>query len=211
MFLLWLRQLPQCGDGTPASVPPPTDGRSSPTNTPVFPPSSFLLLSFAWFYIFFFCWSGTPVHSKLVFYMHFCVYRCVPNVSWREMYSTSTYSSAIFVSSNLNFLICGGFLFKIQVPVKEHLASCPSLASSWGGLDLFSHCIYIQRKIRVLWQKGNWRWDSNKLQAKQIMKIHWHSINCGDACLTDSFASLLLLKWYNFCGQPIYNIKNGWC
>ena len=53
MFLLWPRQLPQCGDQTPASVPPPTEGRSSPTNTPVFPPSSFILLSFAWFYIFF--------------------------------------------------------------------------------------------------------------------------------------------------------------
>ena len=52
MFLLWLRQLPPCGDRTPASVPPPKD-RSSPTNTPILPPSSFLLPSFAWFYIFF--------------------------------------------------------------------------------------------------------------------------------------------------------------
>ena len=43
MFLLWLRQLPQCGDRTPASVPPPAEGRSSPTNTPVSPlvPSSY--------------------------------------------------------------------------------------------------------------------------------------------------------------------------
>ena len=47
-----LTQLPQCGVGTPASVPPPTKGRSSPTNTPVFLPSFFILLSFAWFYIF---------------------------------------------------------------------------------------------------------------------------------------------------------------
>ena len=31
----------------------PTEGRSSPTNTPVFPPSSFLLPSFVWFYVFF--------------------------------------------------------------------------------------------------------------------------------------------------------------
>ena len=47
MFLLWLRQLPWCGDRTPASVPPPTEGRSSPTNTPVFPlvPSSYWVLS----------------------------------------------------------------------------------------------------------------------------------------------------------------------
>ena len=38
MFLLWLRQLPHCGDQTPASVPPATKGRSSPTNPPVFFP-----------------------------------------------------------------------------------------------------------------------------------------------------------------------------
>ena len=53
MFLLWLRQLPRCGDQTPASVPLPTEGTSSPINTPVFPPSSFVLPSFAWVYIFF--------------------------------------------------------------------------------------------------------------------------------------------------------------
>ena len=46
MFLLWLRQFPWCGDQTPASVPPPAEGRSSPTNTPVFPlvPSCYWLL-----------------------------------------------------------------------------------------------------------------------------------------------------------------------
>ena len=47
MFLLWLRQLSQNGDQTPVSVLLPTKGRSS------FPPSFFILLSFAWFYIFF--------------------------------------------------------------------------------------------------------------------------------------------------------------
>ena len=81
MFLIWLRQLPQCGDQTAASVPSPTEGRSSPTNTPVSPPSSLNLLSFVWFYIFFFCWSGTPVYSQLVFCMHFCVWRYIPDVS----------------------------------------------------------------------------------------------------------------------------------
>ena len=46
MFLLWLRQLPRCGDQTPASVPPPAEGRSSPTNTPVHlpVPSSYRVL-----------------------------------------------------------------------------------------------------------------------------------------------------------------------
>ena len=53
MFLLWLRQLPRCGDQTTASVPPSPEGRSSPSNTPVFPPSFFVLPSFVWFLIFF--------------------------------------------------------------------------------------------------------------------------------------------------------------
>ena len=53
MFLLWFRQLPQCGDQISASVSPPAEGRSSPMTTPVFPPSSPILSSFAWFYIFF--------------------------------------------------------------------------------------------------------------------------------------------------------------
>ena len=37
MFLLWLRQLPQWRNRIPASVPQLVEGRSSPTNTPVFP------------------------------------------------------------------------------------------------------------------------------------------------------------------------------
>ena len=62
------------------------------------PPSSFILLSFVWFYIFFpsgqvllstlsWCSASTSV-SEGVFLMH----------PWREMYSMSTYSSAILFS-----------------------------------------------------------------------------------------------------------------
>ena len=89
----------------PASVPRPTKGRSSPTNTPVFPPSFFVLLSFVWFCIFFssgqvllstlsWCSAYTSV-SEGIFLMY----------PWREMYSTSTYSSAILFSQD--FLIEG--------------------------------------------------------------------------------------------------------
>ena len=42
-----------------------------------------------------FHWSGTPVCSQLVFGMHFSVWRCIPDVLCREMYSMPTYSSAI--------------------------------------------------------------------------------------------------------------------
>ena len=99
MFLLWLRQLPCCGDRTPAPVPPPTEGRSSPTNTAVLTPRSFILPSFGWFYIFFstgqvllstlsWCSACTSV-SEGVFLMY----------PWRDMYSTPTYSSAILLFS----------------------------------------------------------------------------------------------------------------
>ena len=98
--------LPRCGDQTPASVPPPAEGRSSLTNTPIFPPSSFILLSFARFYIFFstgqvllstlsWCSAHTSV-SEGVFLMY----------PWREMYSTPTYSSTIlFAPTFYHFLI----------------------------------------------------------------------------------------------------------
>ena len=122
MFLLCLRQLPQCGDRTPASIPPPTEGRSNLTNTPVFPSSSFILLSFAWFCIFFpsgqvllsalsWCFACTSV-SEVVFLMYL----------WREMYSTSTYSSAILFfplkfifncTSRLSFNMMNFFLIQI--------------------------------------------------------------------------------------------------
>ena len=63
-----------------------------------FSPSSFILLSFSWFYILFstdqvllstlrWCFACTSV-SEGIFLMH----------PWREMYSTSTYSSAILFS-----------------------------------------------------------------------------------------------------------------
>ena len=72
LSLFWLRQLPQRGVWTPGGlVPPPAEGRSSPTDPPVFPPSSFILLSFAWFWIFFplvrYCWllSAAVLHALL--------------------------------------------------------------------------------------------------------------------------------------------------
>ena len=58
MFLLCPKQLPQWGDQTSASVPLSAKGRSSPTNSSLFPPTSFILPSFVWFYIFF---SGDQV------------------------------------------------------------------------------------------------------------------------------------------------------
>ena len=68
---------PMCGDLIPASVFQPTKGRSSPTNTLVSitpPPTQFLHpTEFSVVLYILFHWSGTPVHSLLVFCMHFCV------------------------------------------------------------------------------------------------------------------------------------------
>ena len=87
----------------PYFIPPPSEGRSSLTNNPTFPPSSFILLSFAWFYIFFcagqvllsalsWCSACTSV-SEGVSLLY----------SWREMLSTSTYSSTILFTPPKHF------------------------------------------------------------------------------------------------------------
>ena len=144
MFLLWLRQLPRCGDWTPASVPPPTEGRSSPTNTPVFPPSSFILPNFAWVYIFF------STSQVLLFALSWC--SACTSVSggvflmylWREMYSTTTYSSAILFSlesfsyftlffSKAQSMICRGWVWHESMKLSHSVVShslCPMISQA---------------------------------------------------------------------------------
>ena len=125
MFLLWLRQLPRCGDRTLASVLPPTEGKASPPNTPISPPSSFVLPSFVWVSIFLstgqvllsaLSWcSACTSGSEGAFLMH----------PWGEMYSTSTYCSAILFFSYVilfnsggNGKILTGFLFGL-IPFRK--------------------------------------------------------------------------------------------
>ena len=83
-----------------------------------FPSSSFILPSFVWLYIFFsagqvllsalsWCSACTSV-SEGVFLMH----------PWREMYSTSTYSSAIFCFSFFEYyflVILKSFYFYFEI------------------------------------------------------------------------------------------------
>ena len=103
MFLLWLRQLPQCEDRGPASAPHPP--RAGPVLlTLLFPPSSFVLQSFAWVYMFF---SAGQVLLSVLSWGSACtsvsegVFLMCPR---REMDFTSTYSSAILFSPTF-FLI----------------------------------------------------------------------------------------------------------
>ena len=98
MFLLWLRQLPQCRDWTPASVPPPAESKSSPTNTPVFHlvPLSYKVLSSS-IYLF----STGQVLLSTLSWCSACT--CVSEgvflmYPWREIYSMSTYSCTIPLS-----------------------------------------------------------------------------------------------------------------
>ena len=77
-MFLWLRQLPPCGDWNPASFTSLAEGMSSPPDTPVFPPTSFMLLNFVWFYI---CFStGQVLLSALSWCMHALLCRKV--YSW---------------------------------------------------------------------------------------------------------------------------------
>ena len=60
---------PDVGIG-PLLVPPPAKGRSSRTNTPVFPPSSLFLPSFVWFYVFF---SASQLLSSALSWCSACI------------------------------------------------------------------------------------------------------------------------------------------
>jgi len=121
-----------CGDRIPASVPPPAEGRSSPTNTPVFPTSSFILPSFAWVYIFFF--TGQVLLSAFswcsactfLFEGVFLMYL------WREMYSMSTYSSTILFSSHIDF-----WQFSlVQLLSRVRLFATPWIAARQASLSI---------------------------------------------------------------------------
>ena len=82
-----LRQLPQCGNQTPASVTPPTVGRSSPTHTPVFPlfPSSYRILCgsiYSFLLVRYSCLCSAGVLQALlclkVYYWYIHGERCTP-------------------------------------------------------------------------------------------------------------------------------------
>ena len=167
MFLLWLKQLPQCGDQTPATVLPPTEGRSSATNTPVFPPRSFILLSFAWFYIFFS--AGQVLLSILSWFVLrssvsegvFLMY------AWREMYSTSTCSVIILFPPLMNFYIEGEKIkMKLKIWVKKRQLLLSDLMGYIGVsviCTVYLLLIYVCGQTLCPQCALNWSWCSMKL------------------------------------------------
>ena len=159
MFLLWLREVPRCGDWTHASVPPPAKGRSRPTITPAFSHSSLVLLSFPWVFIFFspghillsvlnWCSACTSV-SEGIFLMY----------PWREMYSTFTYFSAILFTE-ADFL-----LSELQGTLKS-LLQYHSLKAS-----VLQHSAFfiVQFHIHKWLLEKSYLWLDGPLLAKQYL------------------------------------------
>ena len=101
----------------PGFSSPPVEGRSSPTNTPVFLPSSLVLPSFAWFYIFF---NTGQVLLSALSWCSACTFvseGVLLMYPWRELYSISTFSSAILFS-HYQLLIA-------RLQYREPMSPCP--------------------------------------------------------------------------------------
>ena len=143
MFLLWLRQLPHV------------------VIAPVFPPSSFLLLSFAWVCIFFsagqvllsalsWCPACTSV-SEGVFLMH----------PWREMCSTSTSSSSILFSCQLLVHYCCGCHWKTTSGELLVYARSHSAKSSWSHwICIATHEWFLKQNLK------KYRWEGKLRKCK---------------------------------------------
>ena len=138
--LLWPKEWHWRGDQTPASMSPPAEGRSGPTNTPVSPPGSFVLPSFVWFYILLSCgqvllpalsWcSESTSVSEGVFLMY----------SWREMPSVSTDSSVILFLSN-HFIPAAPFSFCLQSFLESGPDAKSALCIRWPNYWSFNFSI----------------------------------------------------------------------
>ena len=126
MFLSWLRQSPRCGDRTPATVPPPAEGRSSPTNTPVLHPGSFILLSLCGsIYSFPLVRSSCLLSAGvLLAFLSEGVFLMYP---WREVYSTSTYSPTILFCNHfpcLWYCFWSLFMVLVQLTINSSKLTC---------------------------------------------------------------------------------------
>ena len=176
MFLFWLRQLPRCGDRTPVSVPPPAEGRSSPTNTPVFPPRSlFYQVLRGSIYSFplvrHSCpLSGGVLHELLCLKVYsWCIHgeRCTPRPP------TSLPSCSLFYYfwwdwfvSFCNFLsisCLGGISVYYLVLLLIHIRNNSSLNKV--ELSVFLTYIVGQRKLKSAHQTEKASWDQKMRQT----------------------------------------------
>ena len=141
------------GIGPLLQFPHPPKGRSSPTNTIIFSPSFFVLQSFVWVYIFFS--AGQVLLCTLSWYCACTsasegVFLMYP---WREMYSTSNYSSAILflvlIFISYVFILSSILLIKSRTSSEfkylEFTCKAPALLCSWASVEStsptsFSRC-----------------------------------------------------------------------
>ena len=80
-----------------------------------------------------FYWSGTPVHSQLVFCMHFCVWRCIPDVSVeRDLLHVHLLLRHLVVFSSQFFLL--NMLFKLLVYFLCSNCTLTNTTSKWRYL-----------------------------------------------------------------------------
>ena len=119
MFLLWSRQLLPCGDRTPTSGLPNPEGRSSPTNTHVYP----LVLSCTDFFVVAYIISSVQAVLSALSWgsSSTCVWSCVPD--GHEYISTSTISiSQILTIRNktaMNIHVCRMWVSNQRTPGSE--------------------------------------------------------------------------------------------
>ena len=162
MFLLWLRQLPWCGDRNPASVPPPAKGRSSPTNTLVFPPSpSFYQVLRGSIYSFplvrYSCpLSAGVLHALLCLKVYFwciCGKRCTPRPPTPLPSCFHVYYQFFKESPHYS----PQWLY--QFNHRSHWLSCPPFTPSVSALTL----------------KGPGRWDWEGYRRPEAERLSWWS------------------------------------
>ena len=111
---------------------PTTEGRSSPTLTLVSPPSFFVLLKFAWFYIFF-----SPCQVLLSTLSWYYAYTAVSEgifLMYPGMYTTIICSSAILYSSG-----CNSYLWSSIAKVLFSVASFRIFLYLWFSIVLKWH------------------------------------------------------------------------
>ena len=170
MFLLWLRQLPQCGDCTPASVPLPIEGRSSPTNTPVSPPvlhpTKFCVVLYILFlWVRYSClFSAGVLHSLLCLKVYFwciCEDICTPHPPFLLPSSSPRFS--LFIATILawrvhyflpSYIFMGFSILSLSLLQSSHNSLLDWVSWSPGHLTTLLKILQLSLPTHKLWPQS---------------------------------------------------------